>query len=71
MSVIDVSVMAGEILLALERSGGAARVEQMTLHRPCSRDVLLMALGWLFKEGLVTVQPGIGDWLITAHTRGV
>jgi hypothetical protein len=29
-----------------------------------------MAIGWLFKEGFVTIQPRMGDWFIKARTRG-
>lgn len=65
MSVIEVSVAAGEMLSGLEQHGGAAALEQLASSRRCSRDLAMMAVGWLFKEGLVTVQPGIGDWIVT------
>ena len=70
MSVIEVSVMAGEILSTLERRGGIIPLEQLTLSRRCSRDLVMLALGWLFKEGFVVIQPAMGDWFITARTRG-
>jgi len=69
MSVIEVSLMAGEILSTLEQRGGVAPLEQLTPSRRCSRDLVVMALGWLFKEGLVSVQSGIGDWLVKARAR--
>lgn len=58
------STVAGEILSALERTKGTMRLAEFA-HRPsCSRDVVLMALGWLYQEGLITVHPVIGDWLV-------
>ena len=71
MSVIEVSLLAGEMLSTLEQRGGVAPLEQLMSSRRCSRDLVVMALGWLFKEGLVTVQSGIGDWLVKARTRSV
>jgi len=70
MSVIEVSVMAGEILSTLEQRGGIIPLEQLTLSRRCSRDLVMFALGWLFKEGLVIIHPGMGDWFIKVRTRG-
>ena len=69
MSVIEVSVMAGEILSSLEQRGGMAPLEQLTPSRRCSRDLVVMAVGWLFKEGLVIVQAGIGDWILKLKTQ--
>ena len=69
MSVIEVSVLAGEILSTLERNGGVAHLEQLPGSRRCSRDLVVMALGWLFKEGLVIIKPGMGDWLVKARAR--
>ena len=70
MSIVEISVSAGEILLALDRNGGTVRLEQLTQHRSCARDTALMALGWLFKEGLVIVQPAVGDWVVKARPSG-
>jgi len=69
MSVIEVSVAAGDILSTLEQRGGTVRLEQVTSSRRCSRDLAIMAVGWLFKEGLVTVQAGIGDWILKLTTQ--
>lgn len=73
MSVIEVSVLAGEILSTLERDGRAVYLDRLTASRRCPRDLIVMALGWLFKEGLVTIQSGIGDWVVAArtHRRGL
>ncbi|MBI3996655.1 MAG: winged helix-turn-helix domain-containing protein [Candidatus Omnitrophica bacterium] len=69
MSVIEVSMTAGEILSALEQHAGNVPVEQLTSSRRCSRDAVLMALGWLFKEGFVSIHPGAGDWWIGLRNR--
>lgn len=69
MSVIEVSVVAGDILSTLEQRGGAIHLEQLTSSRRCSRDLVVMAVGWLFKEGLVSVQAGIGDWILKLKTQ--
>ncbi len=72
MSVIELSVVAGDILSTLEQRGGAIPLERLTSSRRCSRDLVVMAVGWLFKEGLVTVQAGIGDWILklTSQRKG-
>lgn len=67
MSVIEVSIAAGDILLALERRGGMARLGEVPCVGACSHAVLLMAVGWLFKEGWVTVHPAAGDWIVKAR----
>jgi hypothetical protein len=64
MSVIEVSAVAGDLLRALERPGGAMRLDRFVSGQPCSRDVALMAVGQLHQAGLVTVHPVLGDWLI-------
>ncbi|OGX41736.1 MAG: hypothetical protein A3C53_08700 [Omnitrophica WOR_2 bacterium RIFCSPHIGHO2_02_FULL_68_15] len=64
MSITEVSITAGEILLALEQRGGTLLVEDLMPSRRCSYDMTLMALGWLFKEGLVAIRPGIGGWRV-------
>jgi len=69
MSVIEVSVLAGEMLSALDRRGGVASLETLTSARRCSRDLAIMALGWLFKEGLIIIQPGIGDWFVKTRPQ--
>jgi len=69
MSVVEISTIAGDILSALERSRGSASLEQLTSSRRCSRDLVIMALGWLFKEGLIIIQPGIGDWFVKTRPQ--
>lgn len=69
MSVIEVGVMAGEMLTVLEQHGGRLPLAQVTSSRRCSRDLAMMALGWLFKEGLVTMHAGLGDWWVKARVR--
>lgn len=64
MSITEVSITAGEILLVLERGGDNLHVEDLLPSRRCSYDMTLMALGWLFKEGLIVVQPGMGGWRV-------
>ncbi len=64
MSIIDISITAGNILTALEQRGGIERVSRMACARQCSQTLLLMAVGWLFKEGLVTVHAAAGDWVL-------
>jgi len=76
MSVIEVSVAAGDILSTLEQRGGTVRLEQVTSSRRCSRDLAIMAVGWLFKEGLVTVQQDSiimqpGDFILAATREAV
>ena len=48
----------------LEWNGGVVRVEQLLAVPRCSRDIVLLALGWLARNGFVTVEPGIGDWVV-------
>ncbi len=66
MSITEVSILSGEILLALERGGGKLPAEALADSRSCSRDLLLMALGCLYKEGLIVLRPGIGGWMVQA-----
>ena len=63
-----IGAMAGEILSTLERGRGRASLEQLTSARRCSRDLAMLALGYLLKAGLVSVQPGMGDWFIQARS---
>lgn len=69
MSILDISIMAGEILLALDLNGGRIRLEALNPSRRCGRDVVLMAAGWLYKEGIVTVHPTMGDFVIAKARR--
>lgn len=69
MSVIEVSMMAGEILSSLEQKDGATPLQQFTSSQRCSRDLVMMAVGWLFKEGLISLHPGFGDWLLRVRNR--
>lgn len=54
MTIMEISIAAGDILLALE----------LPCARACSHAALLMAIGWLFKEGWVSVHPAAGDWVV-------
>lgn len=67
MSVIEVSITAGDILLALEQRGGMVRLGEVPCAGTCAHAVLFMALGWLFKEGWITMHPAAGDWIVKAR----
>lgn len=64
MTIMEISIAAGDILLALERHAGTVRLGELPCARACSHAALLMALGWLFKEGWVSVHPAAGDWVV-------
>ena len=53
--------MTGEILSTLERRNGVVLLERLMVPRQCSRDLVVMAPGWLFRKGGDDEACGYGD----------
>ena len=62
----DVNLAAADILRLLDARGGILRFGELA-GTPCSREVALMAVGWLLNEGRIMVGPAIGDWVVKAR----
>lgn len=71
MSIIALNILAGDILSILEQQGGRARLDQIRPSFCCTREAVLMALGRLLSDGLVTVDSGIGDWIVKLGAGGL
>jgi len=58
--IIEIGIVAGEIWHYLDEHGEVAFSEVVKgIGRP--KDVTLMSLGWLGREGHVVIQPQGGD----------
>ncbi len=53
-----ISVVADEILILLEGCGDLADIQTLECNLRAHRDVILMSLGWLIREGYVRAIAG-------------
>ena len=54
--IIKIGIIAGEILNFLEEAKGSFSVDDIKPKIDYSRDLILMSLGWLVREGHIYVQ---------------
>ncbi len=67
--IIRLGIIAGEIWHHLEQKGASLLSEAMAvLEHP--QDHILMSLGWLTKEGYVTLEKVDEDYMISLRDAG-
>jgi hypothetical protein len=53
--ITEIGIVAGDIWHYLEQHQGTATLEEMVAHIGKSRELISMGLGWLAREGHVTL----------------
>jgi hypothetical protein len=62
--ITEIGIVAGEIWHYLD-SHGDTKLSRMTRDIDRPRDLILMSLGWLAREGHVVLVSGDGDFDVT------
>jgi hypothetical protein len=63
--ITEIGVVSGEILSYIEEEGRAVNLKTVLLHLDEPKDIILMSIGWLIREGFVHVEKLNGDYLIS------
>jgi hypothetical protein len=67
--ITEIGIVAGEIWHALDQAG-EYRLERLCVALDRPRELVLMSLGWLCREGHVQLEGGGEDYRITLRKRG-
>lgn len=62
--ITEIGIVAGEIWHYLDEYG-ESRLKSMLKEIDRSRDLILMSLGWLAREGHVILREGGADFIIS------
>ena len=62
--ITEIGIQAGEIWRCLDENGGNCSFGCLACHTGTSRELLLMALGWLAREGYILVKQEGGDLIV-------
>lgn len=64
-----IGLCAGEIWRHLEAHEGKASLEELVSKIDAPRETILMATGWLAREGYVLIHGELPDLFISLNTR--
>lgn len=62
--ITKIGIGAGDVLNYLEQSGRDVHMEEMINEMDRKRDLILMSLGWLAREGHIVLDGDGPDYLI-------
>lgn len=68
--ITKIGIVAGEIWEYLEKHDRKANQEDMVKDLQKDRDLVLMSIGWLAREGHVTVDGACPNCIIRLNPRG-
>lgn len=66
--ITEIGIVAGEIWHVLDKNNSMP-LDTLVDKLKRSRDLVLMSLGWLAREGHVTLAPGDRGLLVTLNSR--
>jgi hypothetical protein len=67
--ITRIGIGAGDILNYLEQGGRDVRMEEMINEMDRNRDLVLMSVGWLAREGHIVLEGDGPDYLIKLKRR--
>jgi len=67
--ITRIGLVAGEIWSYLDEHDGSASLEQMITDLSKDRDLVLMSIGWLAREGHVTLNGESSDCVVNLSSK--
>jgi len=62
--ITEIGITAGEVWKFLDEKGGYLPLAEVIKHESSKKDLALMALGWLCREGHVLITKERGELLV-------
>jgi len=63
--ITEIGIVAGEIWHYLEKGGEKATLENIVKNIDKTRDVILMSIGWLSREGHIVLEGEAPDYKVS------
>lgn len=67
--ITQIGLVAGDIWIYLDHHDHVARLDEMVRHLNKNRDLLLMSLGWLAREGHVVLEGESPNYTVRLTSR--
>jgi hypothetical protein len=62
--ITKIGLAAGDIWSYLEKNGGSASMDELVVSIPAQRDMALMSIGWLAREGHIVLEGTGPDYTV-------
>ena len=67
--ITEIGIVAGEIWHYLENNGKKETLENIVKNIDKSRDVILMSIGWLSREGHIVLEGEAPDYEVSLREQ--